>query len=67
MGVKLALVVGLTAALLAPAEAPGVVPLGCGITWTRTGGVWIYQPDCPQQPPPSQPPPSGPPSPPPTP
>lgn len=53
MGVKLALVVGLTAALLAPAEAPGVVPLGCGITWTRTGGVWIYQPDCPQQPPPS--------------
>lgn len=23
------------------------VPLGCGINWTRTGGVWIYTPDCP--------------------
>jgi hypothetical protein len=70
MGLKLglrlirpAIVTGLMAALLAPAEAPGVVPLGCGVTWTRTGGVYIFEPDCPQQPPPpAQPPPSDPPS-----
>ncbi|WP_158090355.1 hypothetical protein [Mycobacterium sp. IEC1808] len=65
------MVTGVMATVAAPADAAGVLPLGCGITWTRTGGVWIYQPDCPQQPPPSEPspesPPPGPPPPPPTP
>ena len=47
-------------ALTAPRDTPTVVPLGCTINWTRTGGGWIYTPDCPKQspgPPPQSPPP----------
>jgi hypothetical protein len=49
------------AALLTTFAAPAVAPLGCGITWTRTGGVWIFLPDCSHQPPPAPPPPDTPP------
>jgi hypothetical protein len=48
---------GLLAAVMTVAM-PTVVPAGCGINWTRTGGVWIATPNCPQQSPPSQPPPA---------
>ena len=57
------MIAGLLAALMV-AGIPAVVPLGCGIKWTRTGGVWIATPDCSQQAPPSDPspaPPDGPP------
>jgi hypothetical protein len=57
------IVTGMMAALLATADAPIVVPLGCGINWTRVGGVWMPTPgDCPRQSPPSQAPPDDPPS-----
>jgi len=52
---------GMMAALIATADTPTVVPLGCEITWTRTGGVWIATPDCSHQSPPSQPPQNSPP------
>jgi hypothetical protein len=55
------IVAGMMAALIATADTPAVVPLGCGITWTRTGGVWIATPDCSDQSPTSQRPPNGPP------
>ena len=55
------IVTGMMAALIATADTPTVVPLGCGITWTRTGGVWIATPDCSHESPPSQAPPDGPP------
>ena len=55
------IVTGMMAALIATASTPTAVPLGCGITWTRTGGVWIATPDCPDHSPPSQPPPNSPP------
>lgn len=53
--------------ILMTAGSPIVVPLGCGINWTRTGGAWIATPDCPQQAPPPEPPPSPPDAPPPAP
>jgi hypothetical protein len=57
------IVTGMMAALIATADTPTVVPLGCEITWTRVGGAWIATPgDCPHQSPPSQPPQDGPPS-----
>ena len=56
------IITGMMAALIATADTPTVVPLTCGITWTRTGGVWIFLPDCSHQVPPSQLPPNGPPS-----
>ncbi len=49
------------APLIAMADQPVVAPLGCGITWTRTGGVWTYLPDCTHQSPPQDPPPQDPP------
>ncbi len=52
--IRPAIVPGVLAALIFTAGSPAVAPLACGITWTRTGGVWIYQPDCPRQPPPSE-------------
>jgi hypothetical protein len=61
--IRPAIVTAMMAALIATADTPAVVPLGCGITWTRTGGVWIYEPDCPQHPPPSPPSQDGPPPP----
>jgi hypothetical protein len=60
--VRPTLITGMMAALIATADTPTVVPLTCGITWTRTGGVWIYMPDCPHQSPPSELPPNGSPS-----
>ncbi|WP_156690410.1 hypothetical protein [Mycobacterium sp. Marseille-P9652] len=48
------------APLIAAPEQPAVAPLACGITWTRTGGVWTYLPDCSQQAPPPSPPPEAP-------
>ncbi|WP_163645184.1 hypothetical protein [Mycobacterium saskatchewanense] len=58
----------LLAVLIAPAEMSNAVPLGCGITWTRTGGVWTYLPDCSHPtPPPRGGPPTGPETPPPDP
>jgi hypothetical protein len=60
--IRPAIVTGMLAALIAAGDAPTVVPLGCGITWTRTGGVFIYIPDCSHQSPPAQPSPNGPPS-----
>ena len=57
--IRPAMIVGMLATLMT-AGIPTVVPLGCGITWTRTGGVWIYMPDCSQQAPPSEPPPASP-------
>ncbi len=56
------IITAMMAALIATADTPTVVPLTCGITWTRTGGVWIFLPDCSHQVPPSQLPPDGPPS-----
>ncbi len=60
--IRPAIVTGTLAALIATADTPTVVPLGCGITWTRTGGVFIYIPDCSHQSSPAQPSPNGPPS-----
>jgi hypothetical protein len=40
-------------AVLMTAGSLTVVPLGCGVKWTRTGGVWIATPDCSQQSPPA--------------
>ena len=57
-------IAGLLAALMT-AGTPTVVPLGCGVKWTRTGGVWIATPDCSQQSPPSEPSPAPPNAPPP--
>lgn len=65
------IITGMMAAPIATAGTPRIVPLGCGVTWTRVGGAFIASPGvCPQQPPASQPPPDGPasdPGPPPTP
>jgi hypothetical protein len=56
------IVTGMMAALIATADTPTVVPLGCGITWTRVGGAFIATPGvCPHQSPASQPSPDGPP------
>ena len=49
------------ATLIAVAGTPFVAPPGCGINWTRTGGVWIFTPDCSNQPTPAPTPPSDPP------
>jgi hypothetical protein len=43
------LVVATMAALIATARTPNVVPLTCGITWMRIGGVTWFMPDCPSQ------------------
>jgi hypothetical protein len=59
--IRPAIITGAMAALIAATDTPTVTPLGCAITWTRTGGVWIYEPDCSHQSPPSQPSPNGPP------
>jgi hypothetical protein len=59
------IVTAMMTALIATAHTTTVAPLACGATWTRTGGVWMYVPDCSQQAPPPQPPPSGPGAPPP--
>ena len=56
-----AIVIAMMAAPIAATDTPAMTPLGCGITWTRTGGVWIYEPDCSHQSPPSQPSPNAPP------
>jgi len=56
------IVTGMMAALIATADTPTVVPLACRVTITRTGGVWIYIPDCSDQSPRSQPSPNRPPS-----
>jgi hypothetical protein len=57
------MIAGLLTALIAISGTPAVAPLGCGIEWTRTGGVWIATPDCSQSPPapPPPPPPDAPP------
>jgi hypothetical protein len=56
------MVVGAMAALIATAHTPHVVPLTCGITWTRIGGVTWFMPDnCPSQTRPAPPSPSHPP------
>lgn len=65
------IIAGTMAAPIATAGTSRVVPLGCGVTWTRVGGAFIASPGvCPQQPPASQPSPAAPapdPGPPPTP
>lgn len=58
--IRPAMVIGMMAAPIVAADAPTVVPLGCNINWTRTGGVWIFFPDCPR-PSPARPSPNGPP------
>jgi hypothetical protein len=58
------LVIGAMTALISTAPTPSVVPLTCGITWTRIGGVTWFMPDCPSQ---SRPAPSAPNHPPPSP
>jgi hypothetical protein len=60
-----AMAAGIVAALIATANTPAVVPLGCVATWTKVGGTIIFKPDCtnvspllPNDPPPdNQPPP----------
>jgi len=47
-------VAAMMAVLIATVDAPRVEPLTCGMTLTRTGGVWIYMPDCSHQSPPSE-------------
>ena len=44
-----AMVIGAMAALIATAHTRHVVPLTCGITYTRIGGVTWFMPDCPSQ------------------
>jgi hypothetical protein len=63
--IRLTMIAGLLTALITAGSTPTVVPLGCGIKWTRTGVVWIATPDCSQQSPPSEPPPTPPDAPPP--
>jgi fatty acid desaturase len=63
--IRPAMIAGLLAALIAAGGLPTVVPLACGMTWTRTGGAFIFMPDCSHQSPPSQPPPASPGAPPP--
>lgn len=72
--VPLAIVTAMVATLIGAADKSAVEPLGCTINWTRTGGVWIFFPDCSNRSRSPQPPPDGPapgpvspPSPPPTP
>jgi hypothetical protein len=56
------MIIGAMAALIATAETPHVVPLTCGITWTRIGGVTWFMPDnCPSQTRPAPPSPNHPP------
>jgi hypothetical protein len=57
------IVTGMMTTPIATANAHTVVPLGCGINWTRVGGAWIASPGaCPHQSPASQPAPDGPPA-----
>jgi hypothetical protein len=50
------------AALIAPSDTRHVVPLSCGITWTRIGGVtWFMPANCPSQTRPASPAPNPPP------
>jgi hypothetical protein len=68
-----AIVIAMIAAGTAMTEASAVAPISCRINWTRTGGVWIYTPDCsdpspgsppaPVAPAPGGPPPGAPPNP----
>jgi hypothetical protein len=56
------MVVVAMAALIAPSDTPHVVPLSCGITWTRIGGVtWFMPANCPSQTRPASPAPNPPP------
>ena len=55
------MIIGAMAALIVTARTPQVVPLTCGITWTRIGGVTWFMPDCPSQTRPASPSPSHPP------
>ena len=55
------IITGMMTAPIATAGTPRVVPLGCGVTWTRVGGAFIASPGvCPQEPPASQPSPAAP-------
>ena len=58
--IRAAMIAGMLAAPIAAGDPPTVVPLACGMTWTRTGGVFTFMPDCSHQSPPSQPPPASP-------
>ena len=58
--IRPATIAGMLAALIAAGGLPTLVPLACGMTWTRTGGVLIFMPECSHQSPPSQPPPASP-------
>jgi hypothetical protein len=53
-----AIVTGMAAVLITPADAP-VVPLACGVTWTMVGHTVIFLPDCAHSPNPA---PNGPPA-----
>ncbi len=55
------MIAGLLAGLVTAGSTLPELPPGCGIKWTRTGGVWIATPDCSQGPPPTSGPPDAPP------
>jgi hypothetical protein len=54
-----AIISGMAAVLVTLADAPVVVPLACGVTWTMVGRTIIFLPDCAH---PSHPAPNGPPA-----